>query len=772
MQAISVDKGWKIQEKGWHPERQRFLESLLSLGNGSGGHRAFFEETYSGDTLPGCYLGGIFVPEPIPYRLHRVGLPSTYTRMPNAANWVGIHVAVEGETLDLGRAKVEKFNRSLDMSEGMLRRSFIAELPSGKKLAVEALRFQSLADEELGLLRYAITPLNFSGSITLVPFIDLNIQNELSWSDTRYWVEVESQVKRTHAHIVAETRHSGFQVCSSMKLRIFRDGKEVDFTAFRVQREKYVACSIDLAVEKGHVIELQKFCANLSTRNHPSLGLLDRGKTKVKMAAKAGFPLQEAKHRTHWKKKWKTADIILTGDSPAQQAIRFNIFHLLQAYHGRDENLNFSPKGYTGELSGGCTYWSAEVFCLPFVLGVLGQAAARNMLVYRYRHLPAAIENAGRLGFQDGAALFPMVTITGEECQPDWELAFSAIHRNGAIARSIHEYVNFTGDEGFLASHGLEMLIAIARFWVQRVHWVEHKHAFVLLGVTGPNEYENNVDNNWFTNIMARWCLRYAARTVERVREAFPGRFREIVAATRLKDVEECENWRSVATGIFLPYHEESGIFLQQEGYLDKMPHTVEDLNPSERPLHQHWSWDRILRSPFIQRADVLQGLYFFYEHFSEDVIRRNFEYYEARTVHESSLSPGMHALLAARLGQTEKAYAFFMRSARLDLDDLMGETGHGCHVTSMGGTWMALVMGFAGMRIIKDRLSFQPSIPERWKSYAFRLKFRKWTLHITVTRTEVTVRHDQAQPLPILLYDEWVEVLPGQVGAKTMPIA
>ena len=297
------------------------------------------------------------------------------------------------------------------------------------------------------------------------------------------------------------------------------------------------------------------------------------------------------------------------------------------------------------------------------------QQVARNLLTYRYNHLEKAIENAEKLGFKNGAALYPMVTMNGEECHNEWEITFEEIHRNGAMIFAIRDYVNFTGDFSYVPEKGLEVMIGVARFWKQRATWSSTKEQFVILGVTGPNEYENNVNNNFYTNYLAKWCLNYAVENAKKVSKEFASDYKRIVEATGISN-EDLNSWTEVAEKMYLPFSEENGVYLQQDGFLDKELVTVADLDKAERPINQKWSWDRILRSPYIKQADTLQGFYVFEDDFSQDELKKHFDFYEPFTVHESSLSPCVHSIQAAKLDQMDQAYAFYLRTARLDLDD------------------------------------------------------------------------------------------------------
>ena len=364
------------------------------------------------------------------------------------------------------------------------------------------------------------------------------------------------------------------------------------------------------------------------------------------------------------------------------------------------------------------------------------QKVARNLLTYRYLQLDRAIENAQKLGFKKGAALYPMVTMNGEECHNEWEITFEEIHRNSAIAFAIFNYTRYTGDQSYIPEMGLEVLIGIARFWAQRASYSEVKQQYVILGVTGPNEYENNVNNNWYTNYSAQWCLNYTAQIIKELRDNSPEEAARIEAKTNFESAE-LEQWEKTADLMYLPEDKNLNVVLQQDGFLDKQMVKVADLDPKERPINQHWSWDRILRSPYIKQADVLQGMYFFEDQFDEDSLRRNFDFYEPFTVHESSLSPCVHAILAAKLGKEDQAYAFYLRTARLDLDDYNAEVEEGLHITSMAGTWMSIVEGFAGMRVKENVLSFRPALPKAWEKIAFKINFRDSIYTISIGQGE-----------------------------------
>lgn len=746
---------WCIVEEGFHREYNEITESVMSLGNGRMGQRGNFEEKFSGKSLQGNYVAGVYYPDKTRVGWWKNGYPEYFAKVLNAANWIGIGIDIEYETLDLNTCEVRDFRRMLNMQEGYLERSFVAVLKSGKELQVNARRFCSIVDDEAGVIRYSITPLNFDAKITITPYIDGDIRNRDANYDEKFWDEVRKETGYGEAFIELRTRKTGFHVCTGMAVEIEQDGKRIDFQSQPIKYEKYVANRMTLDCLRGQETVIFKYAVNLSSLNYDADHLIRESRQYLKQIVRKGYEKMEFEQKQAWADKWKMNDIAIEGDIAAQQGIRFNIYQLNQTYTGEDARLNIGPKGFTGEKYGGSTYWDTEAYCFPFYLATADQKVARNLLLYRYRQLGKAIENAQKLGFRAGAALYPMVTMNGEECHNEWEITFEEIHRNGAIAYAIYDYVRYTGDEQYLVDYGLEVLVAISRFWSQRVNWSEAKQQYVMLGVTGPNEYENNVNNNWYTNYIAVWTLRYTLETIETVKKLDTEKFNALCDRIHFREEKEVATARQIIDNMHFPYDETRQVFLQQEGFLDKELMPVSDIPKGQRPLNQNWSWDRILRSCFIKQADVLQGMYFFENEFDEDTLRRNFDFYEPMTVHESSLSPCVHSVLAAKLGLKEKAYEMYLRTARLDLDDYNNDTEDGCHITSMAGTWLAVVKGFGGLRVENDQLTLHPYCPDNWACLAFKLRFRGALLQVSVTQSDVTVQNFSSHPITIMLYDE-----------------
>ncbi|MFD2943203.1 glycoside hydrolase family 65 protein [Flavobacterium notoginsengisoli] len=748
---------WSIIEEGFDAERVKSSESLFSIGNGAMGQRANFEETYSAETFQGSYIAGIYYPDKTKVGWWKNGYPKYFAKVLNAPNWIGIDIEINEENLDLNSCtEVRNFRRELNMKEGWYNRSFEATLKNGTEISVNVRRFLSLDLDEAGIIKYDITPLNKDAKIVYKPYVDAGVTNEDANWEEKFWEPLEVKKGTNEAFVTAQTFKTHFKVTTFMHNTILANGEDahispstIDSTIDKVQ---YTYGTI---IAKGQTSSIQKIGGYTVSLNHENT--LAGAEKAIKSAVALGYDALLQNQIEAWAKIWEMSDITIEGDVKAQQGIRFNIFQLNQTYSGKDSRLNIGPKGFTGEKYGGSTYWDTEAYCIPFYMATKDQQVARNLLTYRYNQLDKAIENAkDNLGFKNGAALYPMVTMNGEECHNEWEITHEEIHRNGAIAFAIYNYNRYTGDYSYIPEKGLEVLIGIARFWHQRASFSKAKNQYVILGVTGPNEYENNINNNFYTNYIAKWCIDFAAEQIEKVASEYPADHKRVMDKVSLS-TEEIKEWKKVAEDMYFPISEELGIYLQQDGFLDKDLVPVKDLDKSQRPINQKWSWDRVLRSPYIKQADVLQGFYFFEDHFSKEELKRNFEFYESFTVHESSLSPCVHSIQAAALDKMDMAYTFYLRTSRLDLDDYNKEVEEGCHITSMAGTWMSIVEGFGGMRVKNDQLHFSPKIPKEWKGYSFKINFRNQILKVSVNHNETTFTVDSDQDLNIVVNGETI---------------
>ena len=734
---------WKIIKNGFDQGHVKACESIFSLGNGFMGQRANFEEQYSGETYQGSYIGGVYYPDKTKVGWWKNGYPKYFAKVLNAPNWIGINIRIAGIPLDLNRCvEVSNFRRELDMKRGIYKRSFKLKISTDIQVAVNVTRFLSMVESSLGVINYQITMIKGNAEIEIDSFVDGDIKNYDSNWDDPFWDHKTKIISKELLLLQSKTFKSNFDVATYAQTQLF-DNNGLSIGNFTITEENQIISQKKKHnMAEGDSCTILKFGGYINGMNHNFNDFKNISQKIVSKAISKGFDKLAEEHIQSWNEIWDQSDIKIKGDDKAQQAIRFNIFQLNQTYNGADARLNIGPKGFTGEKYGGSTYWDTEAFCLPFYMATKNQNVARNLLKYRYDQLGKAIENAEKLGFTDGAALYPMVTMNGEECHNEWEITFEEIHRNGAIAYAIFNYERYTGDKSYIPEMGLEVLIGIARFWAQRVNYSEFRKAFVILGVTGPNEYENNINNNWYTNFICHWCLKYTLEQIVRVKDQFLNDWEVIKSKLNWRDVE-ADRWKDISDNMYFPKHPYQDIFLQQDNFLDKNLMPASAINKDQRPINQHWSWDRILRSPFIKQADVLQGFYFFEDQFDKASLERHFNFYEPLTVHESSLSPCIHAILAMRLGKKDKAYDFYLQTSRLDLDDYNNELEEGLHITSMAGTWLSIIEGFGGLRVINDQIHINPMLPDAWKAFSFKINFRGTIVKIEASEEKISVKHN-----------------------------
>ena len=730
---------WKVVETGLDKERMRLSESLTSTGNGYMGMRGNFEEDYTGDTHLGTYIGGVWFPDKTRVGWWKNGYPLYFGKVINAVRLNGIHVEVDGETLDLNTAQVEAFYRELDMQNGLFLRRFTVRTAGGS-VRVEAERFVSLAQKELLAVRYSLTP-DYDAHVVMRPYLDANVRNLDSNYDETFWDMLEEEETEDALALLTKTKENPFgtpRFAVSAAMSCWADGLEM---AGRRLDSGYVETRYEGDVAAGEDVVMEKYALCFTSRDYDEKVLSTLSLKAAARAREVGYDALRDAHTAAWRDRWAGCDVTIQGDDAAQQGIRFNLFQLLSTYSGDDARLNIGPKGFTGEKYGGATYWDTEAYCLPVYMAIAGQDVAKQLLLYRWLQLDGAYHNARQQGLK--GALYPMVTFTGVECHNEWEITFEEIHRNGAIAHAIFNYATYTGDMDYMLREGLDVLCGVARFYTDRVHFSNRHGKYMIHGVTGPNEYENNVNNNWYTNRIAAWSI---GLFVTQARRASQERRRELAITE-----DELAHMVDVVEKMYYPEDAELGIFVQHDTFLDKELMPASDIPAGERPINQHWSWDHILRSCFIKQADVLQGLYFLNHLYDVETIRRNFDFYEPMTVHESSLSPCVHSILAAQLGYRQKAVEMYQRTARLDLDNINNDTDDGLHITSMAGSWLAMAHGFAGMRTT-DGLSLSPFLPDAWQGYAFQFHYRGRVIRVSVRPGQALVELLQGKPLKMTL--------------------
>lgn len=726
---------WTLRSAKLEKEHKRLQESLTSLGNGYMGMRGNFEETYSADSHLGTYIAGVWFPDKTRVGWWKNGYPKYFGKAINALNFSKVKIFVDGQEVDLAKNDVADFSVELDMQHGMLRRSFTVF-----GVRFDVCKFLSVAQKELALIRWeAVSVDGKTHQVRIDSIIDADVKNEDSNYEEKFWQVLDKGVSDDRSYIATQT------VANPFGVEQFIVNAEQTFAgSFKAlggsQTDWQVSNSFE--AEVGSTPEtFEKRVIVTTSRDYQGLEAVKAaGRDLSEKIAGVAFETLLDAHKAGWLHRWEIADVVIEGSNEAQQGIRFNLFQLFSTYYGEDARLNIGPKGFTGEKYGGATYWDTEAYAVPLYLALAEPEVTRNLLQYRRNQLPHAQHNAREQGL--AGALYPMVTFTGIECHNEWEITFEEIHRNGAIPYAIYNYTNYTGDESYLAKEGLEVLVEVSRFWADRVHFSKRNGKYMIHGVTGPNEYENNINNNWYTNTLAAWVLDYT-------REALAKYLRPDLNVS----AAELEKWADISANMYRSHDEELGVFVQHDGFLDKDIRPVSALSPDDLPLNQKWSWDKILRSPFIKQADVLQGIYFFGDRFNMDEKRRNFDFYEPMTVHESSLSPCIHAILAAELGKEEKAVEMYQRTARLDLDNYNNDTEDGLHITSMTGSWLAIVQGFAQMKTWGGKLSFAPFLPSAWTGYAFHINYRGRLIKVAVGKENVVFTLLKGELLELQVY-------------------
>lgn len=737
---------WKLIETKIHETDNDFLigESLTSLGNGLMGTRGNFEEGYSGKTHKGVYNGGVWFPDKTKVGWWKNGYPEYFGKAINSLNFLELEIKIDNVKLDLFIQKPITFSRELDMKNGILSRKFTTTV-SGIKIDVYTERFLSIHNPEMAYIKYSITPYK-DCNIEIKSILNGDVHNLDSNHGEMFWDSFSFTKDETNAFVAIKTKPNNFDVERFVVAGAMNNEVNIKHEK-KLEVKPLVGTEIlKMFVKANENCTLIKKIAILSSRNHEESKIKKIALEKLEKSD--NYEKSKKLHSTKWNKRWENGDISIEGDAKSQQGIRFSLFQLFSTYYGEDSKLNIGPKGFTGEKYGGATYWDTEAYCLPVYLSTAPSYVSKNLLLYRYDQLKQAKHNASQQGL-DGA-LFPMVTFNGIECHNEWEITFEEIHRNGIMAYAIYNYINYTGDEEYLKTNGIEVLIELSKFWASRVHYSETKKMYMIHGVTGPNEFENNVNNNWYTNTISKWTLEYTLKSLKKLK---------INDEMQLKKYDlmkkDLIKWEEIKKNMYLPYSKEKKIFVQHDTFLDKDMMRVDELKASDRPIVNNWSWDKILRSVFIKQADVLQGMYLFQENYTKDELKKNYEFYEQFTVHESSLSSCIHSILAAKLGKMDDAVKFYLRAARLDLDNYNDDTKDGLHITSMAGSWMSIIEGFGGMRVIDGILNFSPTIPKIWKSLSFNILFRKNLIKIQITNKEIKITNIKGENIKIKLFNE-----------------
>ncbi|MBQ3668964.1 MAG: family 65 glycosyl hydrolase [Clostridia bacterium] len=735
---------WRIIEKGFDPAYSRVSESVFSLANETMGVRGSFDEGGSVDSLRGVYVNGVYDIENL-NKSYRGIVDHTHFMIP-AADWLRTKITLDGEELDLGKAAFRDFERTLDMRAGTLTRFFVWRTSTGKEVRLTFLRFLDMIHRERAYQRVSMEALNFTGEIEFSSGLSFDTRHEgyrkCFWTDTRTQAASDRVSMQSRTTLSGQELFAAFALSVSGEACSMCGGKTVDIKTSILLRQGE-ACHVD---KKAVLLFNGKSGDALWTDGANALDASENVSLEDALQAQ----------REYWDAWWATSDIQIeaSGDenreavAAEQQGIRFCSFQLAQTYNGGSMRHNIGAKGMTGEAYNGHAFWDTESCCLPFYLFTNPQAA-RDLLLFRYNTLPMALERAGMLDCK--GACYPIATLNGEEGCALWQHASLQLQPSTAVAYGIWHYVHLTQDDAFLWEYGAEILLQIARFLYSRAAKSSKSGKYGFYGVMGPDEFHMMVNNNAYTNYMGKRSLAYAADTLERMRTQCPQAYAALIEKTALAP-EEIAAWRDMADNMYIPCGAD-GLIEQHDGYFD-LPHTeISDIPVSEFPLYEHWSYDRIYRTDMIKQPDVLMILYLYNSSFSSEEKRTNYNFYQPRTIHESSLSPAIHSILAAELGNMDDAVRFFGYATRLDLDNYNRNTREGLHITSIAMAWANIVYGFAGLRSDTQTLLFAPRLPERWKKLSFSVLYRGRVIRVCMERAGTRFTLAQGEALPVDVY-------------------
>ena len=753
---------WCLNEAGFEPARAALHETLFCVGNGRIGVRGSHEEgsCWPGTEQDAIYINGFHDVEDIHYAENGHGLARQNQFMVAVPNAKAVWWRIDEEAFDPRTGVVEGFERTFDFQSGVLTRSFVWVSPSGRRVAVTSHRMASFERTAICALRYEIRVLDGAARITLSSAIDARAHETEISDDPRVGsvnaakalVEVAAERMLGQVVLLHRTKHSGLSVATAMHNHVrteqhgLASGEDAGAAAC-------LGHSFTVDVVQGECLQLDKVFGYETSQHAPQDALMALASRAVDEAALAGFDLLCAEQRAYLWRFWQDADVQIEGhDTPGaapaggdvgaiQQGLRFNLLQLLQSV-GTDGRTNIAAKGVTGSGYDGHYFWDTEIYVFPLMLHTQPRTA-RKLLEFRFHTLPAARARAHEMSHARGA-LFPWRTIAGPECSAYYPAGTAQFHINADIAFAVKRYWEATGDDEFMLTAGAELVLETARVWMDLGHFEPgffedgRLRRFCIHTVTGPDEYTALVNNNLYTNAMAQMHLGFAADVVAWLMRQHAEVFQRLRSEIALEDTE-AEHWREAAACMYLPYDRERGVHPQDDSFLSKP--RWRDTDASKRPLLLHYHSLVIYRHQICKQADVLLALLLLGERFDADDKKRDFDYYEPITTHDSSLSRCIFGIVAAEVGYADKAYRYFVDGVRADLDDHHGNTRHGVHTAGMAGSWLGVVSGFGGLRMQKEVPAFAPTLPAAWASYSFRMRIAGAQLEVAVGRQGCTYR-------------------------------
>ncbi len=753
---------WNITEEEFLLKNNYRNETTFSLANGYIGTRGTFEEAYDFDVetgLEGNFVNGFYESEHIRYGEWNFGFPTESQSLLNLPNAKIIKLFIEDEEFSMLTGEIEDYKRVLHMKEGRITRDLIWVSPKGKKVKISISRFVSFNNKNLMEIRYKVTPLNFSGNLKFISAIDANVENHTR--KTNPLVDYGPFGKRLANDYIDsikdELYYEGITLNSELSIACGAVNRISSENFIRKNFKNYELCGVfyEFYAKENEEIILDKFIAYSTSLDMNCEKLHGFIKAILSDAEEQGYIEAESEQKEYVEEFWRTADVIIEGDDALQQGIRFNLFHLMQSA-GRDGKTGMGAKGLSGEGYEGHYFWDTEMYVLP-VFVYTKPDLAKKLLDYRYFTLDKARERARVLGHDKGA-LYPWRTINGEEASTYFPLGTAQYHINADIAYAFKLYVDVNDDFNYLKDKAAEVLCETSRVWANVGSFSEYVgNKYCICAVTGPDEYNAIVDNNFYTNLMARENLRDAIWALNKIKEKDQLAYDNLVKKIDLKD-EEIEYWKKIIENMYFPYDEKRGVYPLDDGFMKRKPWDDSKIPKEKRHLlYENYHPLFIFRQRMSKQADVILAMYLHSNLFSIEELRKNYDFYQEVTLHHSSLSTCIFGILASQIGYDEEAYKYFSQSARMDLDDYHNNFYAGIHAANMAGTWQGIVNGFAGLRTNKGVLELNPTIPKEWNAYSFKIFYKKNLLEIKISKDEIEIRLLEGENLELYVYGEKV---------------
>ena len=771
--AIYPVEAWNITETEFSMETNYRNETTFALSNGYIGTRGTFEEGYNftvDEGLEGNFINGFYESVDIPYGEWNYGFPTRSQSLLNLPDLKKTEIYVDGELFDMRTGKVEDYSRVLHMKDGYVERKLLWTSPSGKKVQLVMKRFVSFVHKNRMYQQMQVTPLNFSGEIKIRSVLTGNVENHTR--KTNPLIGYGPFGSRLHVNKLAaedgvlyyegNTLGSGMTMACGSCYQISGNGDSEIVTVFGTDPEEIsAACESTVEVAENTTITCEKFMVYTSSQDMDADKLEGFARKELEEAVEDGWRKEFQEHQEKTHAFWNISDVEIYDDEALQQGIRFNLFHIMQSA-GRDGRTGMGAKGLSGEGYEGHYFWDTEMYVLP-VFVYTAPELAKKLLEYRFRTLEPARDRAKVLGHPKGA-LYPWRTINGEEASTYFPLGTAQYHINADIAYAFWLYVSVTGDMEFFKDMAAEVLVETARVWADVGYFAECKGGkYCICAVTGPDEYNAITDNNFYTNMMGRENIRYALKSLEMLKEQGQDVYEEFVSRMEITD-EEIAYWQRIVDNMYFPYDEKRQVYALDDRFLMLKPWEDSKIPPEKRHLlYENYHPLFVYRQRMCKQADAIFALYLHSNFFTQEELKRNYDFYQEVTLHHSSLSNCVFGMLACQIGNYDEAYEYFSQSARMDLDDYHDNFYAGIHAANMAGTWQAIINGFAGVRVNAGKLELHPYVPKQWKGMQFHILYRGRKLNIQLTHEKTRIELAAGEPLSLCLNDKEIHLEEGK---------